>query len=34
MPTLPLHQLVQQITTDDRLASFATDTLPALAAHP
>lgn len=34
MPTLPLNQLVQQITTTDRLASFATDTLPALAAHP
>jgi L-threonylcarbamoyladenylate synthase len=34
LPTVSFNQLVQQIAQGDRLASFATDTLPALAANP
>jgi L-threonylcarbamoyladenylate synthase len=34
LPTISFNQLVQQITQGNHLASFATDTLPALAAHP
>jgi L-threonylcarbamoyladenylate synthase len=34
LPTISFNQLVQQITQGAHLASFATDTLPALAANP
>jgi L-threonylcarbamoyladenylate synthase len=34
LPTISFNQLIQGITQGNHLASFATDTLPALAAHP